>query len=610
MVSTTPINPETIVAATQATMLQRGRANVDRTLGFLLLAHLPVALILATLHNTWGVALAIAAPVSLGVFWLTRIAPGAPTTRYTVAAAFMTYSTVFIHQTNGMIELHFHIFVCLAFLLTYRDWHVPIIGAAMIAVHHVVFMFLQNGGAQAYAFPTGQHTGFGLVLLHAGFVVLETAVLVWMSMTLAAEVSEADALQSVARELARGNLEVELSGGEMAQAYRQVILSVRSLVSEATDVSTATQHNDFTRRGNAALFHGSFRQVIEGLNASMDAVQSAHRAAETQRDDALVFLSALSAAVNRVADRDMTARLIGNFRGDQAEAQVVFNHAVSKLEDTLADASELSGKCRDASNEISEGSVKLARGAADQAAAVQQSSSSLQELSAMTKSTSEHAREARALADTTRNAASNSVQAMQSLSEAMDRIKQSADATAKIIRTIDEIAFQTNLLALNAAVEAARAGDAGRGFAVVADEVRSLALRSAEAARNTSALIADSVTHAATGARLSADVSARLADIDSHVHKVRDVITEIATANEQQADGVNQITSAIEQVGRITSDTSSSAEHSQLIAGELSAEAERMALLLSEFTVRTPLPEARHKAAPRRSRSGVLSLAG
>ncbi len=429
-----------------------------------------------------------------------------------------------------------------------------------------------------------------------------------MSLKLAQEVSEADGLQAVARQLARGNLDVEVAGGEMAAAYRQVIIAVRSLVSEATAVSDATQRNDFSRRGNTALFEGSFRSVIEGLNASMDAVHASQQTAETQRDDVLSFLAALQTAVGSVGDRDMTARLAGTFSGDQAEAQNTFNAAIERLEITLADASTLSTKCRDASATISEGSGRLARGASDQAAAVEESSASLQELSAMTKSTSEHAREARSLADTTRTAASNSVQAMEALSVAMEKIKRSADETAKIVRTIDEIAFQTNLLALNAAVEAARAGDAGRGFAVVADEVRSLALRSAEAARTTSELIADSVTHAATGARLSGDVSARLADIDTHVHKVRDVINEIASANEQQAEGVEQITTAIEQVGRITIETSANAEQSQEIAGSLSAEAERMALLLADFKVRTT--SGASKARPPVRNKRVLSLAG
>jgi len=592
-------------------MLQRGRADVDRALGLIILIHLPVALGLALLHGTWAVAIAIAGPISLGVFWLTRAHAGAAFTRHAVGAAFMSYSAIFIHQAQGMLELHFHIFVCLAFLLTYRDWQVPITAAAVIAVHHVGFMFMQNAGVGVYAFPLDHHTGFGIVALHAGFVVMETAVLAWMSVRLAREVSEADGLQAVAEQLSLGNLDVEVTGGVMANAYRQTQAAVRSLVSEATAVSAATRRNDYSRRGNTALFQGSFLQVIEGLNESMDIVQQAQLTVAAQRDEVLAFLASLRTAVDGIADRDMTARLTGSYTGDQADAQSAFNNALQRLEDTLADAATLSGKCHDASAEISSGSTRLARGASEQAAAVEESSASLQELSAMTRSTYDHAVQARALADTTSSAASSSVHAMQSLSEAMDRIKHSADETAKIVRTIDEIAFQTNLLALNAAVEAARAGDAGRGFAVVADEVRGLALRSAEAARSTSDLIADSVAHATTGAKLSADVSARLADIDSHVQKVRDVITEIASANQQQAEGVDQITTAIEQVSRITMDTSGNAEQSQEIASALSAEAERMALMLAEFKVRNrnaaPPARAKRPAPPSRPRAVAMT---
>ncbi len=591
-------------------MLQRGRADVDRMLGLLLLAHFPLTLLLATLHGTWAAALLIGTPASVGVWWLTRVAPGAQSTRYAVAAALMTFSALLIHQANGMLELHFHIFVCLAFLLTYRDWTVPVIGAAVIAVHHVLFMFLQNGGGSVYAFPVGHQTSFGIVALHAGFVVLETGMLVWMSLKLAREAGEADALQQVAGEIARGNLDVTVSGGEMATAYRQVIEAVRSMVSEATAVSQATQRNDFTRRGNTALFEGSFREVIAGMNSSMDSVQRATLEAQQQRDQVLSFLASLQNAVTRVAERDMTARLDGSFSADQAVAQDAFNGALDRLESTLADASQLSTQCRDASADISEGSGALARGASSQAAAVEESSASLHELGAMAHATTEHARQARALADTTRTAAASSVEAMTKLSEAMEKIRRSANDTAKIVRTIDEIAFQTNLLALNAAVEAARAGDAGRGFAVVAEEVRSLALRSAEAARSTSDLIADSVAHAATGAELSADVSARLADIDTHVQKVRDVITEITSANEQQFEGITQITTAIEQVGRITIETSGTAERSQEIALALSTEADRMARLLSEFTVRSGAPAARGRRPSRPTPRGIMVLAG
>jgi methyl-accepting chemotaxis protein len=151
------------------------------------------------------------------------------------------------------------------------------------------------------------------------------------------------------------------------------------------------------------------------------------------------------------------------------------------------------------------------------------------------------------------------------------------------VRTIDEIAFQTNLLALNAAVEAARAGDAGKGFAVVAEEVRSLAQRSAEAARNTSRLIEESVKNAESGVELNGAVLKQLGEIAGQVNRVGAVMGEIAAASEQQSDGVSQINSAVEQMNGVTQGVASNSEQSAASAEELSGQAERMRELVTTF---------------------------
>ncbi len=574
----------TLGHAARTSILERTRGEIDRSLGIILLAHLPVALLLATVHDTWGVAFGIAAPVSIGVFWLTRVRAGAVATRAVVAVALMVYSAIYIQQAQGMVEAHFHVFVSLAFLLAYRDWRVPVVSAVVIALHHVAFMALQNNGVGVHVLPHGQCT-LGIVAIHAALVVMETAVLVWLARRMEREVRESDLLQDVARELAAGNVDVEVTGGETAEAYRGVIVALRTLVAEASAVSDAAERRDFTRRGNTALFEGSYRTIIGDLNASMDAVQQAHADAARERDDVLRFISALREAVDGLAQCDMTARLHGSFGGDQLLGQHAFNVAVERLESTLRDVATLSATVRAAADGIVDGSRRLASGASSQAAVVQESSASLHELASTARKTALHAQAGRELADEARETATAGVQAMRALAEAVTRIKSGADATAKIVRTIDEIAFQTNLLALNAAVEAARAGDAGRGFAVVANEVRALAMRSADAARSTSELIAQSVQQAADGAVLSDDVSARLTDIDTRVRQVRDVINEIASANQQQAAGVAQITVAVEEVGRITQDTAETAEESQHVAVTLTSEAERLDAVLSEFRI-------------------------
>ena len=202
----------------------------------------------------------------------------------------------------------------------------------------------------------------------------------------------------------------------------------------------------------------------------------------------------------------------------------------------------------------------------------------------MTQTSAAHAAEARAIAEQSRTNAADGVKGMHQLTEAIGRIKEGADSTAKIIKTIDEIAFQTNLLALNAAVEAARAGDAGRGFAVVAEEVRSLALRSADAARNTAQLIETSVSAAAAGVTLNAQVLDKLATIAQQADRVSSVIGEVAAASVQQDQGVSQIAIAIEQINVVTQSVAANAEESSSASVELRERAEHLAGTVSAFT--------------------------
>ena len=172
-----------------------------------------------------------------------------------------------------------------------------------------------------------------------------------------------------------------------------------------------------------------------------------------------------------------------------------------------SEIAESSEQLAGAIGQMSAGSQSLAEGASEQAASLEETSASLEEMSCMTKRNAENAQKANELAKQARAAADNGASDMQAMSAAMDAIKASSDDIAKIIKTIDEIAFQTNILALNAAVEAARAGEAGMGFAVVADEVRNLAQRSAQAAKETAAKIEDAIAKTAQGVEISSKVA-------------------------------------------------------------------------------------------------------
>jgi methyl-accepting chemotaxis protein len=242
-----------------------------------------------------------------------------------------------------------------------------------------------------------------------------------------------------------------------------------------------------------------------------------------------------------------------------------------------AGSTQISG----ASNQVSQSSQSLAEGASVQASSLEETSASLEELSSMTKQNSDNARQANAMAGEASSSAVESRAAMERMGQAIGKIKTSADETAKIIKTIDEIAFQTNLLALNAAVEAARAGDAGKGFAVVAEEVRNLAQRSAEAAKNTAALIEGAQKNADNGVAVSGEVGRFLGQIADKVQKLSALVGEVSAASEEQTKGITQISLAVTEMDKVTQSNAANAEESASASEELFAQAKELGDMVS-----------------------------
>ena len=244
---------------------------------------------------------------------------------------------------------------------------------------------------------------------------------------------------------------------------------------------------------------------------------------------------------------------------------------------------EGAGQVASASNQVSSSSQSLAEGASQQAASIEETSASLEQMSSMTQQNADNANQADVLMTGANKTIAEANNTMKKMMDSMTTITQTGEKTQKIVKTIDEIAFQTNLLALNAAVEAARAGEAGAGFAVVADEVRNLAMRAADAARDTSTLIEESVKQIADGANMVHVTNEAFVEVAEQADKVTQLIGEIAAASTEQSQGINQVNTAVSEMDRVVQQNAATAEESASASEEMNAQADQMKAMVVDL---------------------------
>lgn len=522
-----------------------------------------------------GTALAFVGLSSLGItyFWNRN----SSAFRYLAVTVMMAQVIALLIATKGQfyqIDMHMTFFAALALCALLYDFRAILVGAAVVAVHHLGLgltfetLVFYGGGS------------LGRVILHAVVLVFEAVALVWMTWNTTKLLKFADTKSEEAASQADQVRVMSEEDARKSEANREErARMLEELQEEFGEVVASASMGDFSHRVKSDFNNDSMNKLAEGINTLVHEVDRG--VSETAR-----VLSAL-------ADADLTERMTGSYHGAFDTLKRDTNRVADNLSEVIGQLKQTSGTLRTATSDILSGVVDLNERTTRQASTLEQTSNAMFQMSETVAENATKAQHARSSARKAQSTADEGASVMADANDAMSRITAASGKISEIISLIDDIAFQTNLLALNASVEAARAGEAGQGFAVVAVEVRRLAQSAAEASSDVKALVEQSASEVSGGTQLVSQASESLTGIVDAVREMTGLMEDIAEKSETQATSIEGMTSSMRQLEEMTQHNAALVEETNAAIEQTESQTAELDQIVDVFRV-----SARASAAP------------